>query len=222
VLRGKNGKAAETAGFSQRRLEVAWQVLRHSLERAMAIAMLYPEPEKGGRGKKRFAKLEGFSHDRLSQARQVLRHSVELANAVRDHTITLDAALATVKAEQREKRKVIGIRWVFSNTAPRSPASELVVKNPAIHSVNYPRPLSYACRGYLRQGIREFYPIIAVTGPDCRGYSGQTSRRHEVLSFTPKAQRQVCRKRWWHRYRPAWTPPSTRMFSPVTNVAFWR
>jgi hypothetical protein len=23
-------------------------------------------------------------------------------------------------------------------------------------------------------------------------------------------------------YRPAWTPPSTRMFSPVTNVAFWR
>jgi hypothetical protein len=29
-------------------------------------------------------------------------------------------------------------------------------------------------------------------------------------------------QRRWHRYRPAWTPPSTRMFSPVTNMAFWR
>jgi len=38
----------------------------------------------------------------------------------------------------------------------------MVVKNPAIHSVNYPEPLSYACRGELRQGTGEFYPIIAV------------------------------------------------------------
>jgi hypothetical protein len=28
--------------------------------------------------------------------------------------------------------------------------------------------------------------------------------------------------RLWKYYRPACTPPSTRIFSPVTNVAFWR
>jgi hypothetical protein len=32
----------------------------------------------------------------------VLRHSLELTKAVRDHTITLDATLATIKAEQQE------------------------------------------------------------------------------------------------------------------------
>jgi hypothetical protein len=32
----------------------------------------------------------------------VLHHSLELAKAVRDHTITLDATLATIKAEQQE------------------------------------------------------------------------------------------------------------------------
>jgi hypothetical protein len=69
----------------------------------MAVAMLYPEPEKGGRGKKRnLPDLAGFNHQRLSDARRILHHSAELANAVRDHTITLDAALATVKAEQEE------------------------------------------------------------------------------------------------------------------------
>jgi hypothetical protein len=35
------------------------------------------------------------------------------------------------------------------------------------------------------------------------------------------AQARTAWRRWSY-YRPAWTPPSTRMFSPVTNVAFWR
>jgi hypothetical protein len=43
-----------------------------------------------------------FSQRRLREARQVLRHSLELAKAVRDHTITLEVALAKVKAEQEE------------------------------------------------------------------------------------------------------------------------
>jgi hypothetical protein len=48
--------------------------------------MLYPEPEKGGRGKKAQNSKEtlGFSMMRLSQARAVLAYSPELAAAVRD------------------------------------------------------------------------------------------------------------------------------------------
>ena len=66
------------------------EVRRHLLkgQRAMRLAWLYPEPEKGGRGKraetKTMAKRHGFSADRLSDARAVLRHSPELAKAVRD------------------------------------------------------------------------------------------------------------------------------------------
>jgi len=44
-------------------------------------AMLYPEPGKGGRGKKNGSDTEQFSKVRLSYARAVLRH---LAEAVRD------------------------------------------------------------------------------------------------------------------------------------------
>ena len=67
----------------------------------MGLAILYPEPEKGGRGKvgalKEARKLGGFSGERVRQARAVLRHSLELAHAVRDGTMALDDALDIVK-----------------------------------------------------------------------------------------------------------------------------
>ena len=51
----------------------------------MALAMIYPEPEKGGKGKHSKAlETKGFSSARLSQARAVLRYSLELAEAVSD------------------------------------------------------------------------------------------------------------------------------------------
>jgi hypothetical protein len=54
-------------------------------ERAMALAFLYPEAEKGGRAKKGKAEeTSDFSQKRLAQARAVLRHSVEFAEKVRD------------------------------------------------------------------------------------------------------------------------------------------
>ena len=50
----------------------------------MALAMLYPEPEKGGRGHKgKATETSGFSQQRLREARAVLHHSPELARAVR-------------------------------------------------------------------------------------------------------------------------------------------
>jgi hypothetical protein len=73
-------------------------------EKAMALAMLYPEPEKGGRGKhgavKEAKKVGRLSDERLRQARLILRHSPPLAIAVRDGVTKLDEALAQVKAER--------------------------------------------------------------------------------------------------------------------------
>jgi hypothetical protein len=58
---------------------------------AAFLAFAYPEPEKGGRGKKANLKETlGFSTMRLSQARQVLRHSRELAME-RKHPVWLTA-----------------------------------------------------------------------------------------------------------------------------------
>ena len=71
-------------------------------QQAMAYAMLYPEPEKGGRGKKRnSSETEGFSAARLSQARSVLAFSRELADSVRDGVTPLDKALKTVEDERQ-------------------------------------------------------------------------------------------------------------------------
>ncbi len=52
----------------------------------MALAMIYPEPEKGGRGKnvaaRKAVESTGFSMERLKHARAILRHSRELAKRV--------------------------------------------------------------------------------------------------------------------------------------------
>lgn len=73
-------------------------------ERAMALAMLYPKPERGKKSRI-LDNLEGNRKgwtDRLYQARSVLGHSPELAAAVRDGTIKLDEALDRVKNERRD------------------------------------------------------------------------------------------------------------------------
>ncbi len=50
-------------------------------QRAMAVAMIYPKPEKGGRGKKSFVAKE-FSQGGLSKARTVLQYAPDLADNV--------------------------------------------------------------------------------------------------------------------------------------------
>jgi hypothetical protein len=53
---------------------------RISGQQAMALAFIYPEPEKGGRGRKsNRSETEQFSKVRLSDARSVLRHSRRLS-----------------------------------------------------------------------------------------------------------------------------------------------
>jgi hypothetical protein len=67
---------------------VAARGLRRNIskgQQAIAMAMLYPEPDKRGRGNKGKSTETGdFSQQRLREARAVVRHSVEFAAAVRD------------------------------------------------------------------------------------------------------------------------------------------
>jgi len=74
-------------------------------QKAVILAFLYPEPEKGGRGKngdaRKAVETTGFSVERLKQARSVLRHSRTMAESVLKGIIPLDDALATVKREEQ-------------------------------------------------------------------------------------------------------------------------
>jgi ParB-like nuclease domain len=75
-------------------------------QHAMITAMIYPEPEKGGRGKKsqaaKSAETSGFSIRRVEQARSVMRHSRKLAEDVIKGSATLDEALEVVKDQQQK------------------------------------------------------------------------------------------------------------------------
>jgi hypothetical protein len=75
-------------------------------QQAMAVAMVYPEPEKGGRGKKGEIKTvtekTTVSGSRITVARTVLRHSRELAENVMRGIISLDGALEKVEELKRQ------------------------------------------------------------------------------------------------------------------------
>lgn len=73
-------------------------------QRAMALAMVYPEPEKGGRGKEgKLAKSLGeFSGESVRQARAVLAHSPDLARAVVAGAERLSLAYEEVRPDRGE------------------------------------------------------------------------------------------------------------------------
>lgn len=76
-------------------------------QQAMVIAMLYPEPEKGGRGKRSKTNSKetlGFSPTLVSQARAILQHSRELAESVLNGTTPLDEALRERQAQKTGTR----------------------------------------------------------------------------------------------------------------------
>jgi hypothetical protein len=91
-------------------------------QRAMAHAMIYPEPEKGGRGKKsavlNSAETAGFSSRRLNVARSVLRHSQDLAKAVLKGSISLDDALGQVEELRQQANSSDAKRARLDKDAP--------------------------------------------------------------------------------------------------------
>lgn len=70
----------------------------------MALAMIYPVPERG-RGKKdvarKGAEIASFQYRRVQEARAVLRHSQALAEDVMARRTSLDVALKAVEEERR-------------------------------------------------------------------------------------------------------------------------
>ena len=103
----------ETAKAKLRELESpeanAWasaHLARRNLskgQQATALAMIYPEAGKGGRGKKsdaaKAAETSGFSTRRVEQARALLRHSRALAEDVIANRTSLDKALAIMEED---------------------------------------------------------------------------------------------------------------------------
>jgi hypothetical protein len=74
-------------------------------QQAMAHAMIYPDAEKGGRGKKKnSSETEGFSGTRLSMARTVLANAPDLARGVLVGSEHLDKAYETVRRRERPER----------------------------------------------------------------------------------------------------------------------
>jgi hypothetical protein len=73
----------------------------------MALAMIYTEPEKGGRGKVRQNGTENlrFSKQRLSQARAVLRYSPELAKLKSEKFADLSSMTSTASASCHDRRR---------------------------------------------------------------------------------------------------------------------
>jgi hypothetical protein len=94
-------------------------------QQAMAFAFIYPEGEKGGRGKKseRVVETTTLSRSRITQARYVLRHSPKLAEAVLKGTTKLDDALSIVREEERRSNsaetKLIELRQSAPDLADR-------------------------------------------------------------------------------------------------------
>jgi hypothetical protein len=81
-------------------------------QKAMAVAMIYPDADKRGRGQKGVAKTEfssDFSVKRLAQARSVLRYSRPLADEVITGTTALDEAVKIVR-QQELRRERFGLR----------------------------------------------------------------------------------------------------------------
>lgn len=122
VVDGRNRlKACEIAGVEPRFTQLNGQDIRayivaHNIkrrhltkgQRAMALAMIYPEPERGGRKDRgSIAREMGLSGERLRIARIVLREAPELAKHVlRGDGISLDEALAIAALPEKQQREI--------------------------------------------------------------------------------------------------------------------
>jgi ParB-like chromosome segregation protein Spo0J len=73
-------------------------------QQAMALALIYPDGDKAGRGKKgtarNLAETVGFSATRIRECRLILRNARPLAEAVLAGTMKLDAALRKVEEDR--------------------------------------------------------------------------------------------------------------------------
>ncbi len=84
--RGVPRHAGRAQPRSDTGMTMSWHMTKG--QRAMAVATIYPEPEKGGRRQKSFV-TKGFSEGHLSKARTVLAASTSMATDVLAGTLSL-------------------------------------------------------------------------------------------------------------------------------------
>jgi hypothetical protein len=95
-----------------------WYRRGNRVQKAIALAMHYPEPDQAGRGKKGKAEeTSDFSQKRLSQARAILAASPDLSRAVA-FTLQLQAELATAARCQAIAAAILGELGVAEISAP--------------------------------------------------------------------------------------------------------
>ena len=92
-------------------------------QRAMATAVIYPEPEKGGRGKTNPLLGKEFSGALLHKARTVLAASRPLAEAVLDATTRIKQLQPTASNRQIAKVLGVGHQTISRDAGPNEPLS---------------------------------------------------------------------------------------------------
>lgn len=99
-------------------------------QRAMGAAKLYPEPAKGGRGRKSSVS-EGFSDNYLSSARTVLRYAPDLVDGVISASTSLDIAYAEARSRKSaaatEASRMAELRKVSSGLADKVEEGDMEV-----------------------------------------------------------------------------------------------
>jgi hypothetical protein len=104
-------------------------------QRAMAVAMIYPEPGKGGRGKKSASSnsevASGFSDRLIQQARYILANAPDLVKQVMDTSITVQAAYDEVQERLSEanssEARLAQLRERFPDIAELVEAGKLTI-----------------------------------------------------------------------------------------------
>jgi hypothetical protein len=146
-------------------------------KQAMLTAMLFPEPEKGGRGKKAENSKEslGFSVMRLSQARAVLQHSEALAKDIIQGITRFDDAV-----DQDGRRQAPG---AIPLHPPRPPArhSQAVYLPPGSKVGAWPTTSEPRRPGDLADaGARSNRTCLRAFPPSRTGLRRATSDRHAL------------------------------------------
>jgi hypothetical protein len=102
-------------------------------QKAMAYAILHPEPEKGGRGKlsslgESLGISRGAAQNLLSEARKILKHSEDLAQDVLHRGTHFDVAQAELRQRQQNVRMIIDQARTAASQLQKLPDQLIIIQ----------------------------------------------------------------------------------------------
>jgi hypothetical protein len=175
-------------------------------QQAIALAMIYPDPGKGGRGKKGDAANSlvsgGFSRQRLDQARTVLRHSRAYAEDVLAARTSLDIVLRKVE-EERLASQSVDAKMAELRARIRSRSNS--ASPPSTVSISRPCAVVVSAQASPKERNPALLPVIAAS-VFSRSRVDRASRSSRVTISTSPASSaamafQSCARS--KRFRPA-------------------